>query len=52
LLLLLLLLLLQDLQRGAIIELLDSCLLTDDELASSKTAEQWLADDPLFGPDE
>ncbi|WIA40174.1 hypothetical protein OEZ86_013569 [Tetradesmus obliquus] len=42
----------QDLKRAAITALLDSCLLTDAELASGKTAEQWLAEDPLFGPDE
>jgi hypothetical protein len=47
-----LLLLLQDLNRAAIVELLDSCLLTDEELAAGKSAEQWMAEDPLFGPDE
>jgi hypothetical protein len=43
---------LQDLKRSAIVEMLDACLLTDEEMAAGKSAEQWMAEDPLFGPDE
>lgn len=41
--------LLQDLNRTAITRLLDSCLLSDEELADTRPAEEWLQDDPLFG---
>jgi hypothetical protein len=32
--------------------MLDACLLTDEEMAAGNSAEQWMAEDPLFGPDE
>lgn len=41
--------LLQNLNQPAITKLLDRCLLSDKELASGKTAEQWIEEDPLFG---
>jgi hypothetical protein len=43
---------LQGLDTSAITSILDSCLLTDEELASGKTQLEWLLDDPLFGPDD
>lgn len=42
---------LQDLNRVAITELLDSCLLTEAEMKAAKSAEDWLQEDPLFGSD-
>jgi hypothetical protein len=42
----------QDLNRAAIAELLDSCLLTEAELRKSKSTEEWLKEDPLFGNDD
>lgn len=42
----------QDLNKAAITQLLDSCLLSEAEEAQGLTAEQWLREDPLFGEDE
>jgi hypothetical protein len=43
---------LQDLNRAAIAELLDRCLLTEAELKKAKSSEDWLKEDPLFGNDD
>lgn len=51
----------QDLNRAAIVKLLDSCLVTEEEEEAEgaagggsgvrRSAEEWLQLDPLFGPD-
>lgn len=42
----------QDLNRAAITALLDSCLLSDKEIAAGRSTEEWLKEDPLFGLDD
>ncbi|KAF8059687.1 yciC [Scenedesmus sp. PABB004] len=40
----------QSLRVERVTELLDACLLTDDEIG--RPAEEWLREDPLFGPED